>query len=638
VGIGLTTPSQRLDVNGNINIPTSSSTAGALYQNGVRLLHTYGTNNTFVGVGAGNFTTTGQSNVAVGTNALSSLGVSANFNFGLGNGAGSGITTGQSNILIGNSVGTGITTQSHNTIIGDAAGFSSTGLSGVVYIGRGAGRAINTFTDSVFLGTVAGGTTDGGLQTVKGLTNAIAIGARSYVGASHTMVLGSVGAYAVDIASGTSTASAKLHLIKTAEQLRLGYDVSNYLSTTVGSSGLTTFNAVGTSPAFSFTGGNVGIGTTSPLSKLSVDGDVTITGNTTLSTSTLRSAILAVDQNGMIIATSTSAGGVSAVTGTYPVVSSGGATPVISLAFGTTTSNTWAGTQTFGNASTTNITIGTAGYITGLSSAFLAVDGNGQIIATTSPLLAFTESDPYYAVASSTILRFGTTTDALTEGATNKFWSNTLFDTRLNATTSLKNLGTLAGLASIGSSTGQTTILGKTVITNASTTDVTVSGLASTTNLVVSNTLTAAGTLSVTSTSTLSGNTIIGGKMTSYNGMETAGEGIPHIVAVGKVIGGTGPTTVLTYTAPAEDGLYILHTNSEGSATTTTFQLTFTVDTPMFSDVVWSGTLHSPPNWINSYQPVVLIEGDSTATLRVTTPTSGGTINYNVYAALTRIY
>lgn len=44
------------------------------------------------------------------------------------------------------------------------------------------------------------------------------------------------------------------------------------------------------------------------------------------------------------------AGTVTAVTGTYPVNSSGGTTPAISLAFGTTTSNTWAGTQTFTNA------------------------------------------------------------------------------------------------------------------------------------------------------------------------------------------------------------------------------------------------------------------------------------------------
>lgn len=46
------------------------------------------------------------------------------------------------------------------------------------------------------------------------------------------------------------TPSTPVHVIKTTEQLRLGYDASNYLSTTVASNGGVTFNAVGTSPVF----------------------------------------------------------------------------------------------------------------------------------------------------------------------------------------------------------------------------------------------------------------------------------------------------------------------------------------------------------------------------------------------------
>lgn len=194
--------------------------------------------------------------------------------------------------MIGNSVGTSITTTSFNTIIGDAAGFGATGLTGVVYLGRGAGRGISTFTDSVFLGTVSGGTTDGGLQTVSSLTNAIAIGARSFVGASHTMALGSVGAYAVDIVSGGSVASAKLHLIKTTEQLRLGYDAANAMKFTVGSANSFTVaplvdsttalnftNAAGTS-VFNIDSTNsvVGIGITTPNAKAKLQVDSTTQG------------------------------------------------------------------------------------------------------------------------------------------------------------------------------------------------------------------------------------------------------------------------------------------------------------------------------------------------------------------------
>jgi hypothetical protein len=51
---------------------------------------------------------------------------------------------------------------------------------------------------------------------------------------------------------GTPTISAKAHVLATTEQLRLGYDASNYLSTTVSSAGAVTFDAVGASSAFTF--------------------------------------------------------------------------------------------------------------------------------------------------------------------------------------------------------------------------------------------------------------------------------------------------------------------------------------------------------------------------------------------------
>jgi hypothetical protein len=55
-----------------------------------------------------------------------------------------------------------------------------------------------------------------------------------------------------NIGIGTTTPSAKLHTIATTEQLRLGYDASNYTSTTVSSAGLVTLNAVGASARFAF--------------------------------------------------------------------------------------------------------------------------------------------------------------------------------------------------------------------------------------------------------------------------------------------------------------------------------------------------------------------------------------------------
>jgi hypothetical protein len=55
-----------------------------------------------------------------------------------------------------------------------------------------------------------------------------------------------------NVGIGTASPSARLHTISTTEQLRVGYDVSNYFNATVGSTGTTTFNAVGSGAKFVF--------------------------------------------------------------------------------------------------------------------------------------------------------------------------------------------------------------------------------------------------------------------------------------------------------------------------------------------------------------------------------------------------
>lgn len=52
--------------------------------------------------------------------------------------------------------------------------------------------------------------------------------------------------------TGTTSPSARIHAIATTEQLRLGYDTSNYFSTTVSSAWVVTFNAVWASSSFVF--------------------------------------------------------------------------------------------------------------------------------------------------------------------------------------------------------------------------------------------------------------------------------------------------------------------------------------------------------------------------------------------------
>ena len=55
-----------------------------------------------------------------------------------------------------------------------------------------------------------------------------------------------------DVGIGTTTISARTHVVSTTEQLRIGYNLSNYYSTTVSSAGAVTFNAVGSAPSFTF--------------------------------------------------------------------------------------------------------------------------------------------------------------------------------------------------------------------------------------------------------------------------------------------------------------------------------------------------------------------------------------------------
>lgn len=143
--------------------------------------------------------------------------------------------------------------------------------------------------------------------------------------------------------------------------------------------------------------GNVGVGTSTPAAKLGVAGDLYLTGKitaTSTATSTFSGAVQAscFSTDGTTCLT-TGGGTWGSITGTlsdqtdlqtaldakesdltfsYPLTRSAN---TISLAFGTTTANTWSGLQTFTNVGTTTFSGGIQAATGYVSSLFEAVSG-----------------------------------------------------------------------------------------------------------------------------------------------------------------------------------------------------------------------------------------------------------------------
>ena len=123
-------------LSGNLALNNStSSTVGNVTKAGNRFIHNFGTNNTFAGVNAGNFITSGTGrNVGLGNNSLAAI-TTGNSNTAAGSFAMQNLLTGSSNIGIGNSAGSNYTTsESNNIIIGNSG---VVGESATIRIGSG---------------------------------------------------------------------------------------------------------------------------------------------------------------------------------------------------------------------------------------------------------------------------------------------------------------------------------------------------------------------------------------------------------------------------------------------------------------------------------------------------------------------
>ena len=289
VGIGTTTPSAKLDVNGDalINGLTVGQGAGTSI---------YG--NTVFGKTALNNITTGLRNVAIGNEALLDNTV-GNYNIALGYQALGTNISGNNNVAIGRTAlqraqivnnntavgysALGLTSGANNTAIGYAAGY--------LRVGGTNGNSI----DSVFIGSL---TTSNGLNS----ENEIVIGTGAESAGSNTVVLGNdlitstrlKGDVIVangNVGIGTTSPTGKLEVdggdfIINADHLIKSKNALNYIDIYKGSNASMRFRmghaTVGrfqflnnaNTEVFTIDARNekVGIGTTSPASKLEVDG------------------------------------------------------------------------------------------------------------------------------------------------------------------------------------------------------------------------------------------------------------------------------------------------------------------------------------------------------------------------------
>ena len=246
MGIGTSTPLQRLDVNGQINIPADS----AYLINNKSVLNTKGQFNVNIGINAGVSNTFGQYNLLAGFNSgvANTIGsqnvflgaetgeanldgamntfagrragksnISGDENTFIGTYSGQNNTDGNHNSFLGVTTGNNNTLGEENTFLGAHAGFFNTIGNNNTYVGNFAGQFSVSGSNNVFIGFNADAQT-------SALNNAIAIGSGTVVTSSNSAIIGNTSITTIGGQVGWSTFSdARLKKNITPETLGLEF-------------------------------------------------------------------------------------------------------------------------------------------------------------------------------------------------------------------------------------------------------------------------------------------------------------------------------------------------------------------------------------------------------------------------------
>ena len=334
---GMRLQSGALGVTGNINLTaTTSSATGIIFKGSNRFIHDFalaGTNgdNTFIGNQSGNFSMTGSSgslgsyNVGVGAATLLSN-TTGYRNTAIGTYALQNNTTGVNNTAVGQNASYSNTTGYNNTTMGIRAGAFGSGHDIVAY-GVDAVSRNNNGIFTVGVGTdafynnwdgqygVAVGDSTFWLDSTGFKNTAIGSRAGYYLGGNYATLHDSLVTFLGADASRDNSVSSTVALNNLTV---IGYNAKGFASNQVvlGNDNVTT----------TLLKGNVGIGTTTPDSTLHVVGGFKLVNGTQGNGKVLTS-----DANGGASWQTAGSSGVTSVTASSPLASSGGTTPDISL-------------------------------------------------------------------------------------------------------------------------------------------------------------------------------------------------------------------------------------------------------------------------------------------------------------------
>ncbi len=295
LSVGNTGAGRAITASGDINTSTQ------YYIGGVRVLSIAGTQNTLVGVRAGQAITTGVNNAFVGLNAGMNN-ADANNNAFFGTFAGQANTTGSLNSFFGTSAGLSNLTAGNNSFFGTSTGRDNTTGSQNSFFGASAGEANTTGADNSFFGWTAGranvtGSTNSFFGTLAGLANTTGNG-NSFFGHSAGMSnsFGSANVFFGNSAgSHHTTGNFNTFVGINAGRSNISEGDNTFIGANAdGAPGVNNATAIGARAQVTQSNSlvlgsisgingatadtNVGVGTTSPTEKLHVNGNIRITG------------------------------------------------------------------------------------------------------------------------------------------------------------------------------------------------------------------------------------------------------------------------------------------------------------------------------------------------------------------------